>query len=155
MLDPLSAASLAGTIVQFVDFSSKLLSHGRELYKSASGKLTMDEELELVIADLKALVDKVRRTVISSPSDAPGRLTEEGQNAQNMFEAICNDAVKIAGELLARLNKLKIEGTKNRAWKTLQHLVIRLWTKDEIDGLLNRLSTLKEALGTRVLFAIL
>lgn len=37
MLDPLTAVGLAGTVVQFVDFSTKLVSHSVELYEK--GKL--------------------------------------------------------------------------------------------------------------------
>ena len=33
MLDPLTAVGLAGTVVQFVDFSTKLVSHSVELYE--------------------------------------------------------------------------------------------------------------------------
>lgn len=36
-MDPLSALSLAGTIVQFVDFSCKLISQTRKAYKSTTG----------------------------------------------------------------------------------------------------------------------
>jgi hypothetical protein len=44
-VDPLTALSLAGTIVQFVDFWSKLLLSGRELYKSGTGSLTVNDEI--------------------------------------------------------------------------------------------------------------
>jgi hypothetical protein len=61
VLDPLTALSVAGTIVQFVDFSSKILSHTAEFYNSAEGALSTNEELELVTADLSNLLARLRR----------------------------------------------------------------------------------------------
>jgi hypothetical protein len=59
-MDPLSALSLAGTVVQFVEFGGKLLKEGRELYRSTTGSLTVNDELELVVVDLQALVAKLK-----------------------------------------------------------------------------------------------
>jgi hypothetical protein len=59
-MDPLTALSLAGTVVQFVDFRSKLLLAGRELYKSTTGSLTVNDEIELVTSDLLAITQKLR-----------------------------------------------------------------------------------------------
>jgi hypothetical protein len=53
MLDPLTALSLAGNIVQFVDFSTKLLAKGHELYKSADGTSVGYSELEAIAKDLQ------------------------------------------------------------------------------------------------------
>jgi hypothetical protein len=58
-MDPLTALSLAGTIVQFVDFGSRLFTDSREFYKSTTGTLKANEVLELIISDLRALVVKV------------------------------------------------------------------------------------------------
>lgn len=38
MLDPLSALGLAASIVQFVDFASKLLSEGHDIYRFGSNQ---------------------------------------------------------------------------------------------------------------------
>jgi hypothetical protein len=61
MMDPLSALSLAGTIIQFADFGSKLLSESLQLYKSSRGTLDANEQLELVTADLQSVIAKLRR----------------------------------------------------------------------------------------------
>lgn len=61
MLDPLTALSVAGTIVQFVDFGTKPLSQANELYKSSVGTLKSNYELELVMTDLRGLVIKLRQ----------------------------------------------------------------------------------------------
>jgi hypothetical protein len=155
VMDPLTALSLAGTLVQFIDFGSRLLSAGQELYKSASGNLAAEEELQLLTADLKAVVNKIRPVTISHPSEESGPITEDDQKRQKVFETICDKTVKVAQELINKLDKVKIEGTKHRKLKTLHQLIMREWSREEIDGLVNRLSALKEAFDREVLVAIL
>jgi hypothetical protein len=60
-MDPLTALSVAGSVVQFADFGMKLFAEGRELYKSTRGILTANDELELVTVDFQALIVKVAR----------------------------------------------------------------------------------------------
>jgi hypothetical protein len=45
-LDPLSALSVAASAIQFIDFSSKIVSKGKHIYKSANGVLREDAEVE-------------------------------------------------------------------------------------------------------------
>ncbi len=55
MLDPLTALSIASSIVQFVDYGSKLLSKSYELYESADGTTIGNAELEVIAKDLQDL----------------------------------------------------------------------------------------------------
>jgi hypothetical protein len=157
VMDPLSALSVAGTVVQFVDFCFKLFSHSKELYQSATGRLTADEELVLVTTDLKAVVIRIQRAAFPNQSDTSRCPEGEEEAHQNTLGQICDDTSKVASELLAKLDKLKLDASdrKYRRWKTLSQAVNTLWSKEEIDGLRTRLSTLKQALQTRMLFAIL
>lgn len=61
-MNPLTTLSPAGTIVQFVDFETKLLSHATELYKSSVGTLRSNDELELVPTDPRGLITKLRQS---------------------------------------------------------------------------------------------
>ncbi len=81
-MDPLTALSLAGTIVQFVDFGCKLLAKGRELYKSSTGVLTVNEELELTTTDLRALIEKMQKPFKASSSEICPLFTKEDQESQ-------------------------------------------------------------------------
>jgi hypothetical protein len=68
----LAALSLAGNVIQFVDFGCKLLSQGHELYKSTGGKLEVDEEREVITSDLSALINKIQfGNTQKSPEDNP------------------------------------------------------------------------------------
>lgn len=55
MIDPLSAISLASAIVQFVDFSTKIIHGAREVYGSASGATEENRSLEVVVQNMRNL----------------------------------------------------------------------------------------------------
>jgi hypothetical protein len=151
-MDPLSALSLAGTIVQFVDFGSTLLREARGLYQSSSGDLTANEELELVTADLRALVAKLQQS--ETPQAIPGPLTKDEHDDNISFEKICAGAMSIAQELLERLEKLKLKGIRSSKWDAFQKAVKSLWTKKEVNELVDRLSKFKAALDARILLSL-
>jgi hypothetical protein len=47
-MNPFTALSPAGNVVQFVDFGIRLVSRGSELYTLATGSLTANDEIELL-----------------------------------------------------------------------------------------------------------
>jgi hypothetical protein len=79
VLDALSAVSLAATIIQFVDFSSKIVSKGYHLYESADGVLSENARLGYVIADLKSLNTRLQK------HEKLGCLTKEEQALKSVW----------------------------------------------------------------------
>ena len=51
-MDPLTAISLSAAVVSFVDFATKLVSDGVDLYHSKEGILPANKELRLAVDDL-------------------------------------------------------------------------------------------------------
>jgi hypothetical protein len=147
-MDPITALGFAGTIVQFVDFGSKLLSASGELYKSTTGSLTVNDEIELVTSDLLAIAQKLRPNGSISPE----------------LRKICDRAARLAQELLGRLDKLKVKANdadKSRVkekggkiWQSLKQAIATVWSKDERSALVGRLAKLREAIDTHVLLAL-
>jgi hypothetical protein len=149
-MDGLTAPSLAGNIIQFVDFGTKLLSRAEELYRSSRGSLGVNDEVELVTADLKDLITKLRGSFLKKEG---GDLCEHDQTQLASFRKVCDEAVKIADELVERLKKLKV----NRKFKRLTSLhraIKTIWSEKEVAILMRRLLTLKETLESHVLFSI-
>jgi hypothetical protein len=151
-MDPLTALSVAGTIVQFVDFGTKLLSQATELYKSPVGTLRSNNELELVTTDLRGLITKLRQSY-SSKNDAESSSSEDVQQRRS-FEKLCDEAATLAEELIVRLNKLKVKDGRQRIWRSLKEAVETAWSKNEVADMKRRLLSFREALETRVLFSI-
>jgi hypothetical protein len=151
-MDPLTALSLAGNIIQFVDFGSRLLGRAAELYRSPTGSLSFHDELELVTTDLQTLVIKLQQSLPSA--DSQDSQDQEHTDGWSSFMKICHEAAKVADELAGRLARLKVKDGKHRKLRSLKHAVESLWSEKEIAVLLERLSNFKEALESRVLFSI-
>jgi hypothetical protein len=128
------------------DFGSRLLSDCRELYKSKNGTLTANEELELVILDLRALVRKLEASFPLVEPDASPNLVENYSEEQKLFRTICDKAANVAEELLSRLERIKVKDGKKRKWKSFEQALRGAWSHDEVRVLDKRLSTLREAL---------
>jgi len=54
-MDPLTALSVAAAVVQFVDYGTRIVAKGTNLYKSADGALTENIELETASIRLQGL----------------------------------------------------------------------------------------------------
>lgn len=153
-MDPLSALSVAGTIIQFVDFGTKLLSSSYELYKSRRGSLKINQELELVTADLQAVVTKMRKCCSTIPGDTIRPIAEEAPRDENSFHQICDETANVAEELLKGLRRLKVKDTGCHILNSFRAALDNAWSKDQIRELTERLSVLKESLQSRSLLSI-
>lgn len=87
-MDPLTVLSLAGTIVQFVDFGRTLITDARDLYSSSAGTLTANEELELVTADLQALALKLRNSFYTADANVSFLGGEQGSRGFSKTSAM-------------------------------------------------------------------
>jgi hypothetical protein len=61
---------------QFVDFGSRLVSRNQELYRSANGSLSVDEELDPVTQTLLKIVVKLQRSQESDVSAESGAMLD-------------------------------------------------------------------------------
>lgn len=145
VLDPLSAVSLAATIVQFVDFSSKIVSKGYHLYGSVDGALPENQHLNYVITDLKGLNTRL----------------QESQNLaywtkdEKALQAIAVQCSVMADELLLRLNCLKVpEGTRYRRWKSFRQALKSVWNKEDLDKMAATLSDYRSQLEMHILVSL-
>ena len=66
-MDPLSAIGLASNVVQFVDFASRLISTGTEVYESVSGVTDRTLELERIYKNLSSFSLKLQENGEDQP----------------------------------------------------------------------------------------
>lgn len=144
VLDPLSALSLAGTIVQFVDFSGKILNKSYELYTSATGSLAVNDELGLATSDLLKLITKLRL-----PTNVVGA-TGTPAEVEVSLDKLCNECRKVANELLDSLEETKVKGEKTK-WASFRQAVKSTWSEKDRAALSSRLAVFKESLEMHVL----
>ncbi|KAE9375911.1 hypothetical protein N431DRAFT_481115 [Stipitochalara longipes BDJ] len=144
VLDPLTALSVAGTIVQFVDFGTKILSRSRQLYHSTKGALALDEELDLIITHLTKLTAKLIR-----PLSTPSTENEASEEEQALRE-LCDACNTVAQEMVERLEGFKVDG-KHRIFKSVWQALKSIWSEKEANDLVRRLSMFRESLELHIL----
>lgn len=145
VLDAFSAVSLAATIVQFVDFSSKIVSKGYHLYRSADGILPENARLGYVIADLK---DLNARLQVCENVDC---LTKDEQSLADLSSQ-CSE---VATELMRRLEKLSVEQhAKNRRWRSFRQALKSVWSKEALDEMAKTLSRYRSQLQLHILLSL-
>jgi hypothetical protein len=132
-MDPITAVGLAGTVIQLVDFSIKIVSKSSELYLSGSDGTVENQSIEEATKDLTKLNDQVKS---SSVGDS---------DLQKLCKA-CGDA---ADELLVALSKVKVNGN-GRAWQSFRKALRSIWSKEKIQELEKRLARFRDELNLRL-----
>jgi hypothetical protein len=141
MLDPLSAVSLAGNIVDFVDFTASILSKTREL--SSHGTTKEAYNSEIVIRDLLKLSEQLQAGA-QAASVAPQTDDDKA------LEDSCGCCIGLSKTIIKRLEKLKLnEGaSKPRAFL---HALKAVWSQKELQSEEVQLASYRSQLEFRVL----
>ena len=135
-MEPLVAIGLVGNIVQFVDFTSKLITKTAEGYRSADGALVDNARLEAATNDLLALNDQIDCNATTGSTD-PALLS------------LCSSCNDVAKELLAALSKLKAEGGKSK-WKSFRKALRSVWSKEKVLEIERQLSNFRDEINLRI-----
>lgn len=130
-MDPLSAVSLAGNLVQFIQLGMQIVGRAREIY--VNGTVAANAELEDLTSDLRTLVTKLK-------------LPPRGETpSQSINEQALNDAydhcIEISNELITHLKKLKGPGGHRGRWKSFRQALETVWTKKDVEAIANRLAS--------------
>ncbi|KAI0444290.1 hypothetical protein F4803DRAFT_512023 [Xylaria telfairii] len=135
-MDPLSALSLAGNIVQFIEFACKLVNSTREIYRSSS----TTEDLGYIDGIYERLVSfgaQLSRQGKAQPQDtALGSVSAHSDALEELLEKCkqeCNILLGLTGEIKAT------KTTRGRLWESFQKAMLEVWHKDEILKLQSRL----------------
>jgi hypothetical protein len=143
MLDPLTAISLASNMVQFVDFSGKIISKTRELTKSSHGTTQEAYNAEIVIRDLLRHSEQLKDGVRAA------RATPHTED-DKALEDLCNGCISLSERIIKRLEKLKLgEGAGKR--QAFLHALKAVWSQKELESEEAQLATYRSRLEFRVL----
>ncbi|KAN0108768.1 hypothetical protein V8E51_008510 [Hyaloscypha variabilis] len=137
-MDPLTALSVAASVVQFVSYGSELVSKSRELYKSAHGTLTENAEIEEASKRLQEMTAPL-----------------QGIQGDQILEQICSGCVEVSRELVQRLDNLKVpEDHRHKKWKSFRQALKSVIGKSKIDEIEGRLHGFRMELDTHVLLGL-
>jgi len=147
VLDPLTAFSVAGTVIQFVDFSLQLFQRSEELYGSVGGALSVNKELDQTTHQILKLVEKLSQSL--GPDGALGCQT----NDEYTLAGLCDACKAVAREMISRLNDLKVKG-RAQAWKSLRAAMMHAWNRDAMMALQKKLEGIKALIESYVLVSV-
>ena len=135
-MDPVAALGLAGNIVQFVNFSCKVLQDGKILYKSTTGASAENDVLEVICRDLIDLDN-----ALTAPS-APGAIPDS-------MRSLASRCKEVAAELLGILDKIRVREPRQK-WKSFVQALRSVWRKEQIEELLKRMERLRNETQNRL-----
>ncbi|OCL04829.1 hypothetical protein AOQ84DRAFT_300082 [Glonium stellatum] len=121
----LAALSLAGNIIQFVDFGLRLFSEAKGIYDSTQGTPKRSLELEIVATDLRILTKNLQSTTQLRPRN-------------------------LANELLKILDDLKLKGLYNKKWESFKQALKHVRKEDKIQKLASRLGLFQNQICIRL-----
>ena len=131
MAETLAALSLAGNIVQFIDFGCRLFAKSQELHRSATGVAAEDDQLAIIARSLRRFSQDLE---VTSPSDG-------GQSSQAFdLEGLVDECKRVANDLLGALDQLKSTRARNK-WRCLRDSLKRVWKEERINSLARRLDS--------------
>jgi NACalpha-BTF3-like transcription factor len=147
VLDPVSALGVAGTVIQFVDFSSRLLSKGKEYYKSGDGALVQHKDITQAAASVGQLSNRLSVS-LSRLEGLKSHTFEE-----SALKAIVEECKVKAQELVTTLQQLQVHG-KHKVWKSLRQALKSEWKKEKIQQMHQRLTVLRESMVIHLLVIV-
>lgn len=151
-MDPFSALSLAANIVQFLDFGQKLISKGKEVYKSTNGTLATHLEIELIYDDLWAIAGSLAVHAPPSPADSTDTLHSPAPNINDdQIYRLATSCQAVAQDLLSIVRDLRLDpDARHRKWQSFRQAVKSIGKQSRIDELSDRLSTFRGELMIRL-----
>jgi hypothetical protein len=146
-MDPLTALSVAGNVVQFIQFGCQIISKEQQIYRSASGSLTENVDIETVANDFRSLSTRLKQ---SSNSLHGSRVTAD----EKALHEMCDKCIDIADDLIAHLDQLKVKGDHHRKWKSFRQALKSVWNERELDSIVDRLSMFRQELEMHILVSL-
>jgi hypothetical protein len=152
-MEAVAALGIAGNVVQFIDFATKLCATSGEIYRHTNGASATNAQAEMLLKSFVETIDRVTsdlESYFSSLEAASG----QAQLQENVgVTDIIKDCQMIARDLSQRFNKLKTNEKPDR-WKSFMAGVKCIWRKDELEELSNRLKKNREELQWRITLSV-
>jgi hypothetical protein len=141
-MDPLSALSVACAVIQFVEFGSKLVGTGLEVYKSTDG--APEEVIEMEA--LAAHAEQLSKDLASSRQTS---ILDTGTQDEAKLRELASRSEKLANEIVTILSKIR--GQPHKTWSAVRTSVQLKWNEGKIKDLQARLDAVKSEILLQLL----
>ncbi|KAL4778502.1 hypothetical protein BJX76DRAFT_366229 [Aspergillus varians] len=146
-MDPLSALGLATSVIQLVEFATKLISKGRELYRSPDGVLADHAEKTAISSRLSNL----SKGLLSSLDGITG--SQKLSPAQEGLRDVAQESYVVAEDFLATIDELKV-ATRGRKWASFRQALKSVWTKEKLEERMTALDRLGQVVIIHLLLIL-
>jgi hypothetical protein len=144
-MDPLSALSMAASIVQFVDFGMKITSEAKELYDSNERALHDSLEIEQCSARLQVLTGSIKDKLRSGQQEIQqGPLDERSK----VLERICTQCIQISMDFVTGLEKVKVSHDGEQ--KNIRLGLKGVLGKEKTQAIVDKLTGLRDDLNLHI-----
>ncbi|ORY05157.1 hypothetical protein BCR34DRAFT_439739, partial [Clohesyomyces aquaticus] len=143
-MDPFSALGLAGNIVQFVDFGTRISGRIYELYNSASGLAASHTEIVDMAERLQQLADRLAQVTSTAEEDA-SPIVDKKSFVTLLF--LCRST---AQDLISMVDDLKVDKS-HKLWSSIRQGFRATRKREQIEKLINRMKILQDALNSYLL----
>lgn len=141
-MDPLTCLAIAGNVVQFVDFGSKLILETHHIYHD--GESQIRKRAAKATSDLKDFSTKFERTLGSTTDRRP--LTED----EAALRILCANCKELADSLVDKLDTINVRG-KHHLWSSVALAWANIWSKKDILATQEELDEYRRAIDTRII----
>jgi len=151
-MEPFSALSVAASVIQFVDYGTRVIAKAREMYTSADGALSANVEIENTTNRLQELSGSLRASL--RQGDEGFQLAPLDQ-AETALDKICKECIEISKKLISSLEKLRLtKPHKNKRWESFGRTLKAVWEEQKIKAVVDKLARLRSELDTHVLVSV-
>lgn len=130
VLEGLTALGLACNVLQLIEFTAKIVSNSREIYKSSTGIPNDRVALKTVVDDLNKHSKQI----------------EVSNNHPEDLRKLALQARAISEEVLAALAKIQVEG-KNTRWRSFMSAFKEAWSREKIKEMTDQLSEVRSQMN--------
>jgi hypothetical protein len=141
-MEPLSALTVACAVIQFVEFGSKLVGTGLEVYKSTNGAPEEVVEIEALAAHAEQLSKKLAFSMQTPVLDT-------GAQGEAKLRELASRSEKLANEIVTILSRIR--GQPNKTWPAVRTAVQLKWNEGKIKNLQARLDAVKSEILLQLL----
>lgn len=177
MIDPISAFGLAANLAQFIDFTFKILSESREIYRSASGSSKETVDLESTSTVLKELSERLSSSSLPSerplskrssallsalhdnrqgdPSGSwrwpPDALVSDCSKQEAALRQMAEACQGVATEILLDIQAVNVSDTnRKRKWESFRHAIKTQWSSKRLESLQRKMNDLRSQMTLQV-----
>lgn len=146
-MDAITCLSIAGTAIQFLEFSLEIVSKGLDLYQN--GQLSVHIEAEDAVEDLLSLTSN-----FSCKLERPLYIVLKPATQNELaLQKLCEDCGFLAKELKTKFSLLHSQ--KGKVWGSFRSALLSVWKEKELSKFEKRLSEYRAQIDSRMINCIL